>query len=158
MQHKDSRAERCVLETPKLHTPCPSQLFTLPQWYVAETHPNTIPLGLVCSTLLKGHRSSVLYPEEATARFLWSFPSCRDLLSPCPPEQQLHAILPGKSRTRLPQNTCPNLTSPQQQLHQQPKQLSSALGLHPCQEGVTAWGGLLPHLNLPGGSSCPLAT
>lgn len=135
MQHKDLRTEHRVLETPKLRTPCPSQLFTLPQWYVAETHPNKIPLGLVCSNLMKGHRSSVLCPEKATARFIWGFPSCRDLLFPLPTKQQLHAILLCKSRTRLPQNTCPNLTSPQQHLHQQPNQLSHALGLHPTRDG-----------------------
>lgn len=106
MQHKDLRAGHCVLEISKLLSPCLCQLFTLPWRYATEIHPNKIPLGLVCSKLMKGHRSSVPCPEETTARFIWASPAQEFAL----PQQQFHITLLGNSRARSPQNTHPNLT------------------------------------------------
>lgn len=123
MQHKDLRAEHCELETPTLCTP--GQLLTQPQWCVPGKHPNKTPLGPVCLKLIKG---TGLQP---CVQMMQQQSSSGDLLSPCLPDQQLHAPLLGKSSTSLPQNICPSLISPQQQLHQ----LSRAFSLRPCPEG-----------------------
>lgn len=124
MQHKESRAEHCELETSMLCTP--SQLLTLPQWCVPAKHPKNA-FGSCLLKADKGHRSLTLC-RHATTKFIWGFPS-RRICSP--PAYLTNSSMPPSWARAAP--ACPK-TSAQTSSHHS-SSFTRALGLHPCLEG-----------------------
>lgn len=126
MQHKDSRAELCELETPMLRAP--SQLLTLPQWCVPEKDPKNT-FGSCLLEADKGNRFLTLCSDDATAKFTWGFPS-RRICSP-PAHLTNSSMSPSLARAApAAPNHLPNLIS-------HSSSFTRALGLHPCLD----WGG-----------------